>query len=231
MRVLVAEDDGNIRRGIVRVLEQEGYEVLEARDGKEAIEVFRREAIDFVCLDIMMPGMSGYDVCAQIRNVDKEISIVFLSAKSEEIDKVLGLELGADDYIEKPFGVRELVARIRAITRRCLKRRDEGKGEFFCLGEVKVFPSQLKAYKGDKSVDLSLREVKMLSLFSRNRNKVLDRDTLLDECWGMNYLPSSRTLDQHMVNLRKKIEDDPSKPRVLVTVYGVGYKFQAGPEV
>lgn len=227
MKVLLAEDDINILQGIREVLEREGYEVLAAQDGKTALKLFRAGAPDFVFLDIMMPEMNGYDVCRAMRREDKDTPIVFLSAKSEEIDKVLGLELGADDYIMKPFGLKELVARVRAISRRCFaapKRAEEGAA--FALRELTVFPAELRAKKGEATIELSLREVRMLKVFFDRPGEVLDRDTLFRLCWGADLYPNTRTLDQHISKLRKKIEVDPKSPELIKTVHGTGYRFE-----
>jgi len=226
IKVLVAEDDVLIRSGLLEILEAEGYATVAAADGPEALAAFRSERPDFVCLDIMMPGMSGYDVCRAIRREDARVPIVFISARSEEIDKVVGLELGADDFIVKPFGVREVVARIRAVTRRCLAQRDQAgtPPARFAIGDLEVTPAELRARRGDETVELSLREVKLLELFARRRGEVLDRGAIFDEVWGASFFPSSRTLDQHIAKLRKKIEVDPASPRIILTVHGVGYR-------
>lgn len=226
MKVLIAEDDTNIRNGLAEILQAEGYETLTARDGREALTLFRQQGPDFVCLDIMMPGVNGYDVCREIRKTDTAVPVVFISAKSEEVDKVLGLELGADDYIMKPFGVREVVARIRAVTRRCFAAPSaKTPGAPFTMGDLEVLPAQLRARRGDDLIDLSLRDVKILSLLHRNHGVVIDRDTLLNECWGVDYMPNSRTLDQHISQLRKRIERDPKDPRIILTVHGAGYRY------
>lgn len=227
MKVLIAEDDENIRKGLVEILESEGYHAAAVADGRAALAAFDAEAPDLVLLDIMMPGASGYDVCREVRRRDPRVPILFISAKSEEIDKVVGLELGADDFIVKPFGVREVVARIRAVTRRCLAARppDDLPGTF-TIGDLEVSPSELRARRGAESFDLSLREVKLLDLFARNRGKVLDRNTIFDACWGMNFFPESRTLDQHISKLRKRIERDPANPVLIRTVHGVGYRYE-----
>jgi DNA-binding response OmpR family regulator len=226
MKVLVAEDDEHTRNGLVEILETEGYETITARDGKEAVELFSKERPDFVCLDIMMPGTSGYDVCKAIRAVDAAVPLIFISAKSEEIDKVLGLELGADDFIVKPFGVKEVVARIRAITRRCLANKQQpDPAAVFRIGDLEVLPAELRARRGDSTIELSLRDVKLLELFEKNQGVVLDRNTIFNACWGLNYLPSSRTLDQHISKLRKRIEVDPKNPKIIHTVHGAGYRY------
>jgi DNA-binding response OmpR family regulator len=227
MKVLIAEDDNHIREGLAEVLEGEGYETLPARDGNEALDVFRREKPDFVCLDIMMPGVDGYEVCKEIRRHDPAVPIIFISAKSEEIDRVLGLELGADDFIMKPFGVREVIARIRAVTRRCIAARPaETRPPTFTLQDLEVSAAELRARRGEEVFDLSLRDVKILELLHRRKGEVVDRNTFFDECWGMDYMPNSRTLDQHISQLRKRIERDPKNPAIIRTVHGVGYRYE-----
>jgi len=226
MKVLVAEDDLNTRQGLQDILEAEGYHVVVASDGREALELFDDDRPDFVCLDIMMPEVDGYSVCREIRRRDDRVPIIFISAKSEEIDKVLGLELGADDFIVKPFGVKEVVARVRAVTRRCISARSEADVPTpFCIGDLEVVPAELRARRGETVIDLSLREMRLLELFSRNRNKVLDRNTIFNQVWGIDYLPNSRTLDQHIAQLRKRIEIDPKQPAIIRTVHGVGYRY------
>jgi DNA-binding response OmpR family regulator len=226
MKVLIAEDDRNIRAGLEEILQNEGYQTVAAEDGAQALERFRLESPDFVCLDIMMPGRSGYDVCREIRRVDENVPIIFITAKSEEVDKVLGLELGADDYVLKPFGVREVVARIRAVTRRCLQRASQGGGQaLFVLDDLEVAPAELRGRRGERVVDLSLRDVNILRLLHRMAGRVVDRSTFFRECWGLHHIPNSRTLDQHISQLRKRIERDPKSPRIIRTVHGVGYRY------
>ena len=225
MKVLIAEDDVHIREGLVEVLAGEGYETIAAADGQAALDAYDAERPDFVCLDIMMPGMDGYEVCRAIRRKDTSIPVIFISAKSEEIDRVVGLELGADDFIMKPFGVREVIARIRAVTRRCMQARPKSNGsERFTLGDIEVSPAELRARRGTDVIDLSLRDVKILEALHRRKGEVVDRNTLFDECWGQDYMPSSRTLDQHVSQLRKRIEKDPKDPLIIQTVHGVGYR-------
>jgi DNA-binding response OmpR family regulator len=225
MKVLVAEDDENIRRGLVEILRDEGYTTTAVADGEAALEAFARERPDFVCLDIMMPKINGYDVCRQIRRQSPDVPIMFISAKSEEVDRVLGLELGGDDYILKPFGVREVVARIRAITRRC-RAASGGAGDApFIMGDLEVLPGELRARRGDQTIELSLRDVRILALLHRERGKALERDRFFKECWGIDHIANSRTLDQHVSQLRKRIEIDPRDPQIIRTVHGVGYRF------
>jgi DNA-binding response OmpR family regulator len=226
MRVLIAEDDLAMRNGLFEILELEGYDVVAAADGGDAILRFADAHPDFVLLDIMMPKLSGYDVCRQIRKRDRDVPIVFLSAKNEEIDKVLGLELGADDFIMKPFSMRELVARVRAISRRCYQR-GAPRPTCFSIGGVAVVPAELRATLPDGTVvELSLREVNLLSTFADHPSVVLDRDMLFRTCWGGGKYPNSRTLDQHIAKLRKKIERDPKAPAIIRTVRGVGYRYE-----
>ncbi len=233
MKILIAEDDLHIRQGLSDLLSQEGYEIETAENGKIALELFKKQKPQFVILDIMMPEMDGYSVCREIRAVDNDIPIIFLSAKSEEIDRVIGLELGADDYISKPFGTREVVARIRAITRRFLKTSapasstaTETQADSFKFGELEVLPNELRAKKDNVCIDLSLREIKVLQTLAKHQGEVVSRDLLFNECWGYDHMPNSRTLDQHISKLRKLIEDDPADPQLIKTVHGVGYRYE-----
>jgi DNA-binding response OmpR family regulator len=226
MKVLIAEDDRNIRAGLEEILRDEGYDTIVAKDGSRALELFRQESPEFICLDIMMPGVDGYEVCREIRRADPEVPIIFITAKSEEVDKVMGLELGADDYILKPFGVREVLARIRAVTRRCMKRSGHASPTPFIMGDLEIFPAELRARRGKQTIELSLRDVKILQLLHRLRGQVVDRAALFRECWGMDHIPHSRSLDQHVSQLRKRIERDPKHPRIILTVHGAGYRYE-----
>jgi DNA-binding response OmpR family regulator len=230
VRILVAEDDMNIRAGLLDTLESEGYRPVPAGDGEQALALFKREKFDLVLLDIMMPRKSGYDVCRAIRAHDERVPILILTAKGEEIDKVVGLELGADDYITKPFGVRELTARIAAALRRSrLKDAPAGAAptspDRFRFGAADIDARQYRAFVGRKRFDLTARELQLLQCFYARPNEVLSRDHLLNAVWGINYLGTTRTLDQHIVQLRKKIEPKPAAPVYLETVHGVGYRY------
>lgn len=226
MKVLLAEDDRLTREGLAEVLRAEGYSVVEAEDGAEALRLFSEESPDFVCLDIMMPKINGYDLCRRMRADRPNLPIVFISAKAEEIDKVLGLELGADDFIVKPFGVKEVVARIRAVTRRCHAIAPTSAPPSFFLGDLEVFPAELRGRRGDVQIELSLRDVSILQLLHDRQGEVLDRNTIFNRCWGEDYFPNSRTLDQHISQLRKRIEVDPKNPRIIRTVHGAGYRYE-----
>lgn len=226
MKVLIAEDDPNTRDGLREILQGEGYEVITAVDGTEALDKFKESAPQVICLDVMMPKLDGYGVCRRIRQENSEVAILFITAKSEEIDAVLGLELGADDFIQKPFGIKEVVARIRAVTRRVYATRKSPANGEFTIADLTVKPGELRAYRGDMPIELSLRDIKILRLLAKNQGKVLDRDAFFNECWGFEYLPTSRTLDQHISQLRKKVELDAKEPRIIRTVHGVGYRFE-----
>jgi DNA-binding response OmpR family regulator len=230
--ILVAEDDSNILTGLVETLESEGYQVTAAPDGEQALNLFGETTFDIILLDIMMPGKSGYDVCREIRSKNQEIPIIMLTAKGEEIDKVVGLQLGADDYITKPFGVHELLARIAAVLRRSNRNADQSKEsakvpEHFSFGVAEVDIRQYKLTNdGGMSIDLSEKEIKLLQFFFLHPNEVLSRDQLLNAVWGINYFGTTRTLDQHIAQLRKKVEPDLANPRYIKTVHGVGYRYE-----
>lgn len=220
MKILIAEDDPITLDALATCIESEGFTTLRAADGRQAIELWRAEKPDLICLDIMMPGTDGYEVCRRIRKSDGQIPILFLSAKNQDRDVVVGLDLGADDFIRKPFTRAEVMARIRAALRRSATRGDPDE---FQLGEVTVHPGSLRAERSGESVDLTPREIQMLRLLHDHRGRSVSRDAFLDTCWGMDYFPDSRTLDQHILMLRKKIETDPGNPMIIQTVRSVGY--------
>jgi DNA-binding response OmpR family regulator len=228
LKILVAEDDINIRTGLVDTLESEGYQVIEAKDGQQALAVFKTGGFDLVLLDVMMPEKSGYDVCRDIRASNKDVPIIMLTAKGEEIDKVVGLQLGADDYITKPFGVHELLARIAAVLRRSKRQKsddtDRPQGNFM-FGEFEVNPKTFKLAIAGRTTDLSERELKLIQYFYAHKGEVLSRDNMLNAVWGIDYLGTTRTLDQHIAQLRKKLESDPATPVLIKTVHGVGYRY------
>jgi len=234
IHILVAEDDTNIRNGLTDTLDSEGYQVTAVSNGNDALKIFARQKFDLILLDIMMPGKSGYDVCRSIREQNKAVPVIMLTAKGEEIDKVVGLQLGADDYVTKPFGVHELLARIAAALRRSRqavvdqkKKESAPVDEKFKFGRAEIDSREYRARSGTKVFDLSDREVKLLDFFRKHPDKVLTRDELLNAVWGIEYLGTTRTLDQHIAQLRKKIEPKPDKPTVITTVHGVGYRFEA----
>jgi DNA-binding response OmpR family regulator len=231
IHILVAEDDANILTGLVDTLESEGYKVSPATDGKKALELFEADHFDLILLDIMMPGKSGYDVCRKIRSTDEDVPVIMLTAKGEEIDKVVGLQLGADDYVTKPFGVHELLARIEAVLRRSRKNSDSSSNktatpDSFSFGDAMIYVKQFSlARNNNDTIDLSEREVRLLQFFYLHPNEVLSRDQLLNAVWGIDYYGTTRTLDQHIAQLRKKVEPDPARPCHIKTVHGVGYRY------
>lgn len=227
MKVLIAEDDINILEGLQRLLEKEGYNTVTAANGAIAVEKYMSEEPDFVILDIMMPELNGYDVCKEIRKSSATIPIIFLSAKSEEIDRVIGLELGADDFISKPFGTRELMARVRAVSRRALAQKPPCETtDSFTMADLTIRCSELRVEKGDKRIDIGPRDVEILRLLNENKGKVVTRNMLFDRCWGEDFFGSTRTVDQHISQLRKKIEENPKEPQIIITVHGSGYRFE-----
>ena len=202
--------------------EYEGYEVSVARDGEEGLRLALAERPDLVLLDVMLPRLGGLDVCRRLRAQGSAVPVIMLTARGQEIDKVLGLELGADDYVTKPFGVNELLARIRAHLRRAA--RPAAAVESYAFGDVELNFRTHEATKAGRPLDLSAREFEILKCLVRRRGEAVTRDQLLDEVWGDRY-PFSRTVDNHIAKLRQKIETDPSEPRFIVTLHRVGYKF------
>ncbi len=228
MKILIVEDDLHIREGLADIVSAEGYECYLAENGDIALEKYSMHKPELVLLDIMMPNKDGYSVCREIRQHDMDTAIIFISAKSEEIDRVLGLELGADDYIMKPFGKHEVIARVRAVTRRYLRTSTPEAStskENFVLGDLTVNIQELRAQRDEITFELSLRDSKVLELLFKKKNQVVSRDELFNYCWGRDYLPNSRTLDQHISKLRKTIEQDPKNPSIIKTIHGVGYRY------
>lgn len=227
--ILVVEDDAAILAGLCDLLEGEGFAVHRAANGSKALQLYQSHRPDLILLDIMIPEKSGYDVCREIRRTDQATPIVMLTAKGQEVDKVVGLELGADDYIVKPFGVNELLARVRAALRRArpeaTTRRPDDRPIAF--GAVRIDPKTLKGARGKHDFSLSLRELRLVQLLVAHEGEALDRFRILDEIWGLKYEGTTRTLDQHVAKLRQKLEDDPAEPRHIQTVHGVGYRFSS----
>lgn len=227
-KILIAEDDPHIRMGLVEALSTEGYSVIECRDGVEALSQIRNAQPDLVLLDIMMPRKSGFDVCRELRAAKNTVPILMLTAKGQETDKVVGLELGADDYVTKPFSLRELLARVHALLRRACQ--DSGQGsrpDRIWFGKVEIDCLALRGRHDGKPFDLTPRELAVLALLDRERGHAVSRDTLLNEVWGMEYFGTTRSLDQVIVKIRQKIEDEPSTPRHLLTVHGYGYRLES----
>lgn len=222
-KVLIIEDEPNLVLGLKDSCEYEGYEVSVARDGNEGLEKVSAEKPDIILLDVMLPLMSGIDVCRILRTRGIETPILMLTARSQEIDKVVGLEVGADDYVTKPFSIKELLARIRAHLRRAAKQVVEI--ESFTFGDVELNFKKYAARKGGQALELSAREFEILRYLIRRRGEIVTRDQLLDEVWGYDSSPVTRTVDNHIAKLRQKIEQHPSEPRHIITVHRLGYRF------
>ena len=224
--ILIVEDDAHIALGLEEVLKAEDFATATCRHGNEALAAAVKHRPALILLDVMLPGLSGYDVCKQLRAKGISAPVLMLTAKGQELDKVIGLELGADDYVTKPFGVRELLARIHALLRRTTAMASAGEpAKPFRIGDATIDPRTFQLKRGRTSEELTARELKLLQLFHAHPGEVLSRDRLLNEVWGVNYYGTTRTLDQVMVQLRRKLGDAAGEPRHLVTVHGVGYKL------
>lgn len=226
-RVLVVEDEQSLREPLVYLLKKEGFETFEAADGLQALEVFNENQIDLVLLDLMLPGISGNEVCRTIRQTS-QVPIIMLTAKDSEIDKVVGLEIGADDYVTKPYSTRELLARMKAVLRRNLDSGSKVETPGIIeVGSVRMDVDRHIVEVHGEKVSMPLKEFELLELLLENANRVLTRGQIIDRVWGSNYFGDTKTLDVHIKRIRSKIEDDPARPVHLLTVRGLGYKFEA----
>jgi len=223
-RILVVEDEEAILLGLEENLKYAGYEVITAADGPEALKLGLKERVDLIVLDIMLPGMSGYDVCRKLRDKGMQMPIVMLTARQDEFDKLHGFEMGADDYVTKPFSVKELLARVRAILQRGRKTAEGPRQYRFgdCLLDLE---SRTLTRRG-KEISLTRTEFDLLAYFCGNQGRALSRDTVMNDVWGTEYFGTQRSLDSFVAGLRSKIEKKPSKPQHITTVHGVGYKFE-----
>ena len=224
-KILVVDDEENIAELISYNLTSNGYKVIIANNGNDAVKLAVEEKPNLILLDLMIPGKDGYDVCKDIRSNSeiRNTPIIMLTAKSEELDKILGLELGADDYITKPFSVRELLARVKAVLRRF--SISEPESNVLVFGNLTADFDKREILVNDKKLDLTLKEFELLEILIRNKGKILTRDTLLDKIWGYEYIGETRTVDVHIRYLRKKIELDDKNPKLIETIRGVGYRF------
>jgi DNA-binding response OmpR family regulator len=245
MKILIIEDDPHILLGLRDTLESEGFTVATCARGDAAVAAVQEQSPDLVVLDVMLPGVSGYDICKELRTRKIQVPILMLTAKGQEIDKVIGLELGADDYVTKPFGIRELVARVNALLRRSRTTTakagntsssaataasqghpgSQAEGQF-TIGTVVIDSKRFQLRRGDSHLEsLTAKELKLLQIFYAHPGEVLSRDQLLNEVWGYNYFGTTRTLDQTIVQLRKKLGDNGGEPKHIFTVHGVGYRL------
>jgi two-component system alkaline phosphatase synthesis response regulator PhoP len=223
-RILIVEDEPAMVAGLRDNFEYENYEVISAEDGVAGLERALNESPDLVVLDVMMPKMSGLDVCKQLRAKRPHLPIIMLTARGQEVDKVVGLELGADDYVTKPFSIRELMARVKAVLRR-RPAAQPGAIEVHRFGDIEVNTRSHEVRRADLRVDLSAKEFALLAYFIEHRGETLSRDRLLEAVWGYENYPSTRTVDTHIVHLRQKLEKNPEDPRFILTIHGTGYKF------
>ena len=222
-RILIIEDEEDMVLGLRKNLEWEGFEVISASDGETGLTCALNDNHDLILLDIMLPKLSGLDVCRRLRTGGVNTPVIMLTARGQEIDKVLGLEIGADDYVTKPFSIRELLARVRAILRRA--SRPDGESDVYRFGDVELNFGRHQAQKRGQALELSPREFGMLRYFVQHRGETVTRDQLLDEVWGYNNFPLTRTVDNHIARLRQKIEENPSEPHHIITIHRIGYKF------
>jgi DNA-binding response OmpR family regulator len=223
--ILVVEDDANIALGLEEVLRSEGFDVSVAKRGDHALDLVAKHKPALVILDVMLPGLSGFEICKELRARKNATPILMLTAKGQEIDKVVGLNLGADDYVTKPFGVKELIARINALLRRSGTAAETEAHTEFKIGSAVIDGKKFQIRRGKSVEELTLKELKLLQLFHAHIGEPLSRDRLLNEVWGYNYYGTTRTLDQVIVQLRKKLGDTGDEPKHIITVHGVGYKL------
>jgi len=222
-RILVVEDDAAILRGLKDNLAAESYDVVTAADGAEGLRLCQEREPDLIILDLMLPKLSGYEICRKLRDQGRNVPILMLTARGDEADRILGLDLGADDYVGKPFSVRELLARVRALLRRSDPQR--APLDQLTFGDVVVDFIQYEARKKGQPVEMTAKEFGVLRYLAVRAGEVIQRQQLLEEVWGYENYPTTRTVDNHIASLRAKLEDDPAEPRHLLTVHGVGYKF------
>jgi DNA-binding response OmpR family regulator len=228
-KILIVEDELNMVNGLKDNLEFEGYEVEIAMEGDSGLQKILQNKYDLILLDIMLPQISGFDICKAVRKEGINTPIILLTAKGEEIDKVLGLELGADDYITKPFSLRELLARIKTILRRAPTAKEGSvEPEFIRIGNIKVNFKSYQALEGTNEIKMSYKEFGILHYLYMNAGKIIQRDDLMSDVWGIEFDISTRTVDNFILKLRQKIEVDPNNPKIILTVHGIGYKMILG---
>ena len=223
--ILIIEDDISILRGLKDNLSFEGYEILTSSDGQEGLLMAIENQIDMLLLDIMLPGMNGYDICQKLKKEKPDLPIIMITARGTEIDKVIGLDFGADDYITKPFSIPELLARIRAVLRRSLNSTKDI--DRYTFGNITLDFKKFQAFVNSEEIKLSSREFAIMKYLIENEGEVIHRHDLLDKVWGYDVTPSTRTVDNYMLDLRKKFEKDPANPKYIISVRGAGYRFES----
>jgi DNA-binding response OmpR family regulator len=222
-KILIIEDDPAIRTGLTETFTTEGYNVSDAETGTKGFELAGKHDFDLIVLDLILPGKDGIEICKDLRSDGVKTPIIMVTSRKEEIDKILGLEIGADDYVTKPFSIRELLARVKALIRR--STYEPGDIEEVAFANLKIDFKKQEMLKGENPVRLSATEYRILHYFIDHEGEVISRDKFLDEVWGYDSYPTTRTVDNYILSLRKKIEDDPAKPKHLLTIHKVGYKF------
>lgn len=225
-KILVVEDEEPIRQFISLNLKRNHFDVYEAATGEKAVELLKDICPDIVILDLMLPGMNGFDVCNRVRAVYPEVFIIMLTAKNQDMDKIIGLEIGADDYIVKPFNLLELLARIRALLRRCRNREDGSDNCIIHSGGITIDLTAQRLYVNGKETDVTPREFLLMKVLVENPGKALTRDDILNLAWGRDFIGDYKTVDVHIRKLREKIENDPADPRLIKTVWGYGYRYE-----
>ncbi|MCG8702040.1 MAG: response regulator transcription factor, partial [Bacteroidales bacterium] len=224
-RILVVEDEEHMLMGLRDNLKFEGYDVDIASDGEEGLSKIQKRTFDLIILDVMLPKISGFDICKKIRHQNIETPIIFLTAKSEEIDKVIGLESGGDDYMTKPFSLRELLARVKAVLRRTQNTSTKEDNSEISIGRLVVDFEKYTALVDGVETKMSAKEYEILHFLWKRKNGTVSRETLLDNIWGFDYQPTNRTIDNFILKLRQKIEDNPNQPSIILTLHGIGYKL------
>lgn len=223
--ILVIEDDISILRGLKDNLAYEGYSVITQTDGKEGLQLALKENIDLILLDIMLPGMNGYEICRKLKKEKPELPVIMITARGSEVDKVSGLDIGADDYVTKPFSIPELLARVRAIFRRLTQVKTIP--EEYSFGNIKLNFTEYKAFRNNEEIKLSSKEFAIMEYLIKHEGEVIHRHKLLNEVWGFEVTPTTRTVDNFILDLRKKLEEDPSNPQHIISIRGVGYRFNS----
>ncbi|MBN2398911.1 MAG: response regulator transcription factor [Candidatus Aminicenantes bacterium] len=222
-KILIIEDDSTLQKGLAETMQFHGFQTIIAHDGRLGLELYNQQHPDLIVLDIMLPGFDGYEICKQIRGHDEKTPIIMLTAKDRENDKLLGFELGADDYMTKPFSIKELLARVQALLKRTTREKETP--TTIRIGEVEVLFRRFEIRRGKQTMDMTPKEVAILRLLAANSPEVVSRDQIMDRVWGDEYDPSPRTIDNFILKLRQKIESDPARPEHLLTVHGAGYKL------